>query len=360
MIKVYCLGLPDNFRPQNLELDLKTLLGRDASIQFKVVKPETFGMIPSPWLHDLLGLIDGHSVPTGIIAVTSKVSELIPDNVRAKATVLVIDDWGHLVQVLTAKEKPNMIKVHVIDPPRHFNPRNLETDLKTFFGRDLSVQVVVANPPDFKKISEPWIDHQLDRRSNPMPDGILAATGETATRLPEDILDDTTVAVIDDRGHLVKLAGPGSDDTVDLSGDADEPVKGLKVVLLEHPEKFNEDSLVSSVRAYLGQPNLKVEIGAVCLPSSDPNQKLDAEWLADKAEEVGTSLFAASTGFCRRNLATIPSNVSILMLDERGRLDASTFAGAIIQPNTPRWTRMRHDQLCRSLQSTLADLGIRF
>lgn len=114
-----------------------------------------------------------------------------------------------------------MIKVHVINPPRHFDPMNLERDLKTFLGRDLSVQVVVANPPDSKMISEPWLHHQLDLRDCLMPNGILAADKETALRLPEDVCDDMTVAVIDCRGHLVKLAGPVFD-PVDLAADEDK------------------------------------------------------------------------------------------------------------------------------------------
>lgn len=255
-----------------------------------------------------------------------------------------------------------MIKIHVIDPPRHFNPRNLETDLKCLLGRDLSVQIVVANPPQFKMIPEPWLRGQLDLNIHPAPNGILAATKETAARLPESAFDDMTVAVMDDRGNIVKLAGPVSDPVDHFNADG-RSERGLKVVLLEHPPKFKDHCLVESIRERLGQPDLKVEIGALCLPSSDPNQVLDAGWIADKAEAVGTSLLAASTDFCLKNLGTVPANISILRLDEHGCLDAPTFAGAILQPDRrdPAIDRnFRKMRLCRDLRRTLAELGIRF
>lgn len=258
-----------------------------------------------------------------------------------------------------------MIKVHVIDPPRNFNPRNLETDLKRLLGRDLSVQVVVENPPQFRKIPEPWVRHQIGFDGHGIPDGILAATRETAARLPEGAFGYATVALIDDRGRILGLdlrlnARPVSrfDDEPRNSGDASRN-GALRVAVIAPPKGFSpNETLVPSLRELLGQPHLPVEV-VPALPPPEATPYLNQTWFAREADRLGTRIFACPRRFFRECAPELPERASVFALDEDGNLDGTSLADAAFWPWDTAGGRRSRGKLVEQINDAVRELADR-
>lgn len=258
-----------------------------------------------------------------------------------------------------------MIKVHVVDPPRDFNPRNLEADLKRLLGRDLSVQVVVANPPQFRRIPEPWVRHQLGLDGHGFPDGILAATRETARRLPESAFDDATVVLLDGRGNLLGRdlrlnARPIGRFDDESRNSGDESRNGaLRVAVIAPPEGFNPDeTLVPSLRELLGQPHLPVEV-VPALPPPKTTAYLNQTWFAREADKLGTRIFAGPRGFFREYLPELPERASVLVLDEDGNLDGTSLADAAFLPWDTACGRRHREELVEQINDAVRKLASR-